>query len=233
MTTLKNNKINWKLWHLARVANHAGFNQVLASIRKESLQAANLLLSEPVEKWARHAFESSLKADHICNNMSECFNSWIREDKRQTCTSIVGEFEKEIMVRLCEKWAKVEKLSDLITPYARENFTKNEKEARNLQVIHGRGQWWPIVQSEIIEPPVKKTKARIINKNKIRALDELRAPNATFHERCSKCGEPGHNRATCRFELVKKKKKNAAAFVCFNTLFSISLHAFLSVNPLF
>ncbi|KAK0605634.1 hypothetical protein LWI29_029129 [Acer saccharum] len=32
-------------------------------------------------------------------------------------------------------------------------------------------------------------------------------------------------------QLVKKKEKNAATFVCFNTFFSISLHAFLSLNP--
>ncbi|TXG72988.1 hypothetical protein EZV62_001567 [Acer yangbiense] len=73
MATFKNHKINWKLWQLARVANRVGFNQALASIREESLQATNWLMSEPVEKWARHAFEPSIKADHISNNMSECF----------------------------------------------------------------------------------------------------------------------------------------------------------------
>ncbi|KAK2649630.1 hypothetical protein Ddye_017119 [Dipteronia dyeriana] len=148
MATFKNHNINWKLWQLARVANRAGFNQALASIREDSLQAANWLMSEPVEKWARHAFEPSIKVDHISNNMSECFHSWIREDRDKPVLQLLENLIRKIMVQFCEKWADAEKLSDSITPYARDNLTTNEKEARKLQVIHGRGQWYETVNQE-------------------------------------------------------------------------------------
>ncbi|KAK2634809.1 hypothetical protein Ddye_029601 [Dipteronia dyeriana] len=142
MSTFKNHKINWKLWQVARAANRASFKQPLASIRKESEQAAIWLMSEPVEKWARHAFEPSLKDDHVSNNMSECFNSWIREDMDKPILQLLENFRRKIMVRFYDKWAEADKLNDIITPYAQDNLTMNEKEARKLQVIHRRGLWY-------------------------------------------------------------------------------------------
>ncbi|KAK3204818.1 hypothetical protein Dsin_018864 [Dipteronia sinensis] len=180
---------------------------------------------------------------------------------------------RKILVRFCDKWAETEKLNDSITPYAREHLTMTEYEARKLQVIHGRGQWyetvdqvglkilvnvdngtcdcemwkmsalpcmhaiavfmykrefahdhvhwyylkqawkmtydgvinpisdesrWPEFQYEIIEPPVIRTKVGSPKKKRRRAPDEPRAPSATFLKRCSKCGELGHNKKTCR-----------------------------------
>ncbi|KAL5765521.1 hypothetical protein ACOSP7_016138 [Xanthoceras sorbifolium] len=33
------------------------------------------------EKWARHAFDSRIKFNHVTNNMSECFNRWIKDER--------------------------------------------------------------------------------------------------------------------------------------------------------
>ncbi|KAI9197987.1 hypothetical protein LWI28_008104 [Acer negundo] len=52
------------------------------------------------------------------------------------------------MVWLSEKWAEVDKLNDTITQYAREYLTMNEKEARKLQVIRGRENWYETVDNE-------------------------------------------------------------------------------------
>ncbi|KAK2646041.1 hypothetical protein Ddye_021236 [Dipteronia dyeriana] len=103
MSTFKNHKVNWKLCQMARDTNRASFEQALASLREKSEQAANWLMSEPVEKWARHAFEPSLEADHVSNNMSECFNSWIREDRDKPILQLLENFRRKIMVRFSEK----------------------------------------------------------------------------------------------------------------------------------
>ncbi|KAI9191802.1 hypothetical protein LWI28_013725 [Acer negundo] len=92
----------------------------------------NACKSEPVEKWARHAFEPSIKADHISNNMCECFNSWIREDRDKPVLQLLEILRRKLMVWFYEKWAEVEKLNDSITPYAMEHLTTTEKEARKL-----------------------------------------------------------------------------------------------------
>ncbi|KAK2652632.1 hypothetical protein Ddye_012488 [Dipteronia dyeriana] len=50
------------------------------------------------------------------------------------------------MVRFYEKWDEVEKFNDSIKPYARETLVTNEYEAKKLQVIHGRGEWYKTVK---------------------------------------------------------------------------------------
>ncbi|TXG63653.1 hypothetical protein EZV62_010647 [Acer yangbiense] len=155
---------------------------------------------EPVEKWARHAFEPSLKVDHVSNNISECFNSCIREDRDKPKLQLLENFRRKIMVRFCEKWAKAEKLNDTITPYAKDNLNMNEKEARKLQVIYENDEaWkmaydgninpildeskWPEFESQNIEPPVKKMNMGRPKKKRTRAPAKPRAPNATFSKR--------------------------------------------------
>ncbi|KAK2657295.1 hypothetical protein Ddye_010347 [Dipteronia dyeriana] len=45
------------------------------------------------------------------------------------------------MVRFTDKWVEIEKLDDTIAAYARERLNETEKDARKLQVIHGRGEF--------------------------------------------------------------------------------------------
>ncbi|KAK4850083.1 hypothetical protein QYF36_003745 [Acer negundo] len=91
ISTFKNHNINGRLCHAAIVANRGSFNEAMTSIRSENANAADWMMSEPVERWARHGFDPNIKSDHIINNM--------------------------------------------------EMLDTNEKEARKLQVIHGRGEW--------------------------------------------------------------------------------------------
>ncbi|KAK2634600.1 hypothetical protein Ddye_029392 [Dipteronia dyeriana] len=146
LSTFKNHKINGKLWHAVRVANHGCFNEAMASIRSENAKAPDWLMLEPVENWARHGFDINIKSDHITTNMSECFNSWIKDKRDKPVLQLLEHLRRKIMVRFCEKWDKVEKLNDSITPYARETLVTNEYEARKLQVIHGRGEWYGTIE---------------------------------------------------------------------------------------
>ncbi|TXG62753.1 hypothetical protein EZV62_009747 [Acer yangbiense] len=128
-----------------RVANRGCFDEAMAAIRSENAKAADWMMSEPVERWARHGFDPRIKSDHITNNMSECFNSWIKDERDKPVLQLLEHFRRRIMVRFCEKWEEVEKFKDSITPYAKEMLDTNEKEARKLQVIHGRGEWYETV----------------------------------------------------------------------------------------
>ncbi|TXG60442.1 hypothetical protein EZV62_015015 [Acer yangbiense] len=134
IATFKNHNINGKLWHAARVANRGCFDEAMAVIRSENAKAADWMMSEPVERWARHGFDPRIKSDHITNNMSECFNSWIKDERDKPVLQLLEHFRRRIMVRFCEKWEEVEKFKDSITPYAKEMLDTNEKEARKLQM---------------------------------------------------------------------------------------------------
>ncbi|KAL5820490.1 hypothetical protein ACOSQ3_022372 [Xanthoceras sorbifolium] len=132
----KNHNINGKLWHTTRVGSVVDFKEALKWVGEDSVDAVNWLMSESVEKWARHAFDSRIKSDHITNNMSGCFNGWIKDERDKPILTLLELSRRKIMVRFAEKW------NDSITPYAREQLMMNEKEGRKLDVIHGRGEWY-------------------------------------------------------------------------------------------
>ena len=81
----------------------------MASIRSENAKAANWMMLKPVEKWARHGFDPNIKFDHITNNMSECFNSWIKDERDKLVLQLLEHLRRRIMVRFGEKWDEVEK----------------------------------------------------------------------------------------------------------------------------
>ncbi|KAL5763779.1 hypothetical protein ACOSQ2_016373 [Xanthoceras sorbifolium] len=86
--------------------------------------------------WARHAFDSRIKFDHVTNNMSECFNRWIKDERDKPILTLLELLRGKIMVRFSKKWDELEKWNDSITPYTREQLMMNEKEAKKLEVIH-------------------------------------------------------------------------------------------------
>ncbi|KAL5774615.1 hypothetical protein ACOSP7_012172 [Xanthoceras sorbifolium] len=147
----KNHTLNGKLWHTARVGSAADFKEALKWVGEDSVDVVNWLMSEPIEKWARHAFDSRIKSDHVTNNISESFNRWIKDEKDKPILTLLELLRRKIMIRFAEKWDELEKWNDSITPYAREQLIMNEKEARKLEVIHGRGEWY-----ETLEPCGKK-----------------------------------------------------------------------------
>ncbi|KAL5818481.1 hypothetical protein ACOSQ4_022323 [Xanthoceras sorbifolium] len=132
----KNHNINGKLWHTTRVGSVVDFKEALKWVGEDSVDAVNWLMSESVEKWARHAFDSRIKSDHITNNMSGCFNGWIKDERDKPILTLLELSRRKIMVRFAEKW------NDSITHCAREQLMMNEKEGRKLDVIHGRGEWY-------------------------------------------------------------------------------------------
>ncbi|KAL5835505.1 hypothetical protein ACOSQ4_015002 [Xanthoceras sorbifolium] len=83
-------------------------------------RCCQLVDSEPVEKWARYAFNARIKSDHITNNMFDCFNGWIKDERDKPILTLLELLKRKIMVRFCEKWEELKKWNDSITLYARE-----------------------------------------------------------------------------------------------------------------
>ncbi|KAL5760567.1 hypothetical protein ACOSQ2_019405 [Xanthoceras sorbifolium] len=84
-------------------------------------------------------YDPRIKSDHNTNNMSECFNNWIKDDRDKPILTLIESLRRKVMVRFHKKWEEVEKFEDSISPYARERINDNDKEDRKLHVIHGRG----------------------------------------------------------------------------------------------
>ncbi|KAK3206387.1 hypothetical protein Dsin_020709 [Dipteronia sinensis] len=78
--TYKNLIMTGKLCAASRSGDAAKFKAIMESIKEESVQAYNYLMKAKPKRWARHTFDHRIKSDHNTNNMSECFNNWIKED---------------------------------------------------------------------------------------------------------------------------------------------------------
>ncbi|KAK3205225.1 hypothetical protein Dsin_019271 [Dipteronia sinensis] len=154
------------------------------SDREYSVQAANWMMKKPVEKWARHAFQLFIKADHISNNMSECFNSWIREDKDKPVLQLLENLRRKIMMNGLPCMHAID-----VYMYNRE-FPHNHghwfysKEAWKLTydgVINPipDESRWPEFQSETIEPPMKRTKEKGKSSTSIRKMASHKVSSAS------------------------------------------------------
>ncbi|KAL5851534.1 hypothetical protein ACOSQ3_006652 [Xanthoceras sorbifolium] len=115
-----------------RVGNAVGFHEAMESIKEDSVDAYVWLKAELVDKWARYCFDPRIKSDYVTNNMSKCFNSWIKDERDKLILILLEHLRRKIMVRLCEEVDSVEKMVDSITPYARNILVDNEKHAIKL-----------------------------------------------------------------------------------------------------
>ena len=102
-STFKDNKMNGKLWSIARAGSKAKFMERMKSLGEDSMEAVSWLMKEPCEKWARHAFDCDIKSDHITNNMSECFNNWIKDERDKPILTLLEHLRRKGTVRFSEK----------------------------------------------------------------------------------------------------------------------------------
>ncbi|KAI9166267.1 hypothetical protein LWI28_029243 [Acer negundo] len=203
-----------KIWRAAKVGHVAGFNNVMKEIREVSEKAHTWLMKSKPYKWARHKFEEEIKSDHVTNNMSECFNSWIKEDRDKPILTLFETLRRKVIVRFMDKWVEIEKLNDTITSYTRNRLNETDNEARKLQVIHEAFQAaysgvinpipdasrWPTVDNVPLDPPLRRTLVGRPKKNRRREPDEGPAAGRIFSNKYKKCGTIGHNKRACTDE---------------------------------
>ncbi|KAL5743616.1 hypothetical protein ACOSQ2_026732 [Xanthoceras sorbifolium] len=210
-STLKNLNMNDKLWKAARVGNVVGFHEAMESIKKNSVEAYVWL--KPVDKWARHCFDPRIKSNHVTNNMSEYFNSWINDERDKPILTLLEHLRRKIMARLCEKvvrWKKCElpyRRAIAVFTYKRE-FAHDHVHwyySKEVMMISYSGfinpipneSRWHEYANVSAEPPEKRTKAGRPKKSRRRGWDEPSAPKKNFANRCRSCKALKYNSRTC------------------------------------
>ena len=66
-------------WHASTAFTRYNFNKAMSKIEELNPDAHTWLMNIPLGHWARHAFDTQVKIDHVTNNLSESFNSWIEQ----------------------------------------------------------------------------------------------------------------------------------------------------------
>ncbi|KAJ0011055.1 hypothetical protein Pint_33920 [Pistacia integerrima] len=121
-------------WAMSKATNRPDFVKAMGSVKDVDEGAYKWLLENEPNQWSRHAFDTTAKLDHITNNMSECFNSWLDEDRELPILSLLELYRHRVMKQLqCRLKAGTEWITPL-PPVIHRKINKMIEATRNVKV---------------------------------------------------------------------------------------------------
>lgn len=124
-------------WSAAKAYNTLSFKLEMEEIKKISVPAYNYLMEIDPATWTRHAFDHQCKVDHVTNNMTESFNSWLGELRCRPVLSMLELMRQKLMRRLVKRRTEGEKWDGVITKYVTERLNKTVASSRNCHPSSG------------------------------------------------------------------------------------------------
>ncbi|KAK1587020.1 hypothetical protein Q3G72_008652 [Acer saccharum] len=135
-------KMRKLFWKASKTGDKHEFNKCLQEIGSINPEAmAYLAAIEPCH-WSRHAFDQSIKCDHVTNNMTEAFNSMLKDCRSRNYLGLMEYIRRMVMNRFqlrkqeCSRWGTV------IPPAVNKKIKGNSVECRVLRTLHsGEGKY--------------------------------------------------------------------------------------------
>ncbi|KAJ0025618.1 hypothetical protein Pint_07722 [Pistacia integerrima] len=128
-------------WAVSKAANKPDFVKAMGSVKDVDEGANKWLLENELDQWSKHAFDTTTKLDHITNNMSECFNSWLGEDRELPILSLLELYRCREMKRLQCKLKAGTKWITPLPPVVHRKINKMIEAARNVKQLCDYGMW--------------------------------------------------------------------------------------------
>ncbi|KAL5753631.1 hypothetical protein ACOSP7_021851 [Xanthoceras sorbifolium] len=119
----------------AKSTNKANFDKTMKKMREANIDAYNYMSRIPVCHWSRHAFDPYVKSDHVTNNISECFNSWIDRFIGQPALTLLENLRRSFMKRFHKRLEEAKKWRIETPPGVWGKLTENQNHRRFLQVM--------------------------------------------------------------------------------------------------
>ena len=92
--------------------------------------------------WSRHAFDPSIKCDHVTNNMTKAFNSMLKDFRARTYLSLMEFIRRMVMTRFQQRKEDCSKWKSDIPPTVNKKIVENSEESRILKILHaGEGKY--------------------------------------------------------------------------------------------
>ncbi|KAL5784377.1 hypothetical protein ACOSQ2_006769 [Xanthoceras sorbifolium] len=135
-------KLKTLFWMCSRSSNLFEFNDAMAEIGRVNIDARTWLDKINPIHWSRHAFDQSIKCDHVTNNMTESFNSMLGDHRAKTFLQLLEFIRRMVMKRFqkrkeeCLGW-KIE-----IPPSVSKKILMASKNSRILRMLSaGNGEY--------------------------------------------------------------------------------------------
>ncbi|XP_058776102.1 uncharacterized protein LOC131650408 [Vicia villosa] len=110
--------LSTQFWTVAMAYNEFMFEKAMEKLKNISVEAANWMLDRerPKNMWARHTIDSVCKSDHVTNNVTESFNSWLGDDRKKTILSMIESITCRLMARFQKIYEKGCEFNNIVTP---------------------------------------------------------------------------------------------------------------------
>ncbi|RZC75346.1 hypothetical protein C5167_050829 [Papaver somniferum] len=94
------------VWRAAKSYNEIDYKHWMKEVAEYDPAAVTWLEKHPLEEWTRWKFDHTSRCEHISNNFSESFNSWILELRHSPICKFVMEYEKLVKETLYSREKK-------------------------------------------------------------------------------------------------------------------------------
>ncbi|XP_052190007.1 uncharacterized protein LOC127799830 [Diospyros lotus] len=124
------------LWKAAKSTHVADYRFWMGEIRKQNPRAFDWLMDRPPNEWSKSHFSTKTKCDILLNNLCECFNKIILEDREMSILTMLVSIHKGFMNRIHLRRDKMRKHVGLLCPKIMKRLDKNMATA-----ILCEGEW--------------------------------------------------------------------------------------------
>lgn len=94
------------------------------------------MIDNEFDQFSRLSFDTNAKSDHITNNMSKTFNSWLGEDNELLIFSMLEMYRKRIIRRLQSRLKAGIEWVTRLPLFVLFRLNKNIEAARNVRILH-------------------------------------------------------------------------------------------------
>ncbi|XP_061349601.1 uncharacterized protein LOC133294860 [Gastrolobium bilobum] len=135
----ENFKKHWKgkhyqdmLWQAAHATTVCQFEKVMKKLEKtEDGKAYQYLKRLKPSSWTKSHFSFKAKTDVLVNNISECFNAYILQERELPIISLIEGIQTKLMKRLYMKKTGMEAYADKITPNIKKRLERIKANSRD------------------------------------------------------------------------------------------------------
>ncbi|KAG5550082.1 hypothetical protein RHGRI_015138 [Rhododendron griersonianum] len=132
-------------WEAARAYNQIDFNQAMERMKDISEEAHKWLSDVPTHKWARHAFDDRVKNDHITNNLTESFNSWLGQLRHKPVLSLLEGIRTKVMSRIQKRYAKGMTWTGSVGSHVKKRLAKAQNASRICTLLYCGGDVYEVI----------------------------------------------------------------------------------------
>ncbi|TXG56923.1 hypothetical protein EZV62_018236 [Acer yangbiense] len=140
--TYSTKKLKDLFWEASRAYDVHVFKRAMTDISIVSVGAKAWLEEIEPKHWSRHAFEPSIKCDHVTNNVTETFNSLLGDYMVRTYLNLLEYIRRLVMIRFQQRKEDCTKWKSKFPLTVNKKIVKASLKSRILKIIHvGEGEY--------------------------------------------------------------------------------------------